>query len=147
MASYMNRPLPAPPDTTLRDKMDRNYMGIQVAGSSLTTGYLPLLDPRSYSYGQQKLTAIEVPPSTLPSGTLLHKGFYDLLALLPSTPVPSRFFWGYGERTEPVAGPSYDKLANPQQNAAKSPTPPVSPKNLRGRRVSKDMVSKPTNFM
>ena len=37
----------------------------------------------------------ERPAATLRGGTLLHKGFYDLLAVIPTT-FPSRFLWGAG---------------------------------------------------
>ncbi|KAJ8581448.1 hypothetical protein M405DRAFT_832424 [Rhizopogon salebrosus TDB-379] len=37
----------------------------------------------------------------LPAGTFLHKGFYDLLAMIP-TPSPSRFLWGAGRSTRPT---------------------------------------------
>ncbi|KAN0132106.1 hypothetical protein V8E53_010143 [Lactarius tabidus] len=51
------------------------------------------------------------PPGTLRGGTLLHKGFYDLLALIP-TPSPSRFLWGANADPSPeaVAGPRYEDL-------------------------------------
>ncbi|KAG6920277.1 hypothetical protein DXG01_005046 [Tephrocybe rancida] len=85
------------------------------------------------------------PTSSVPAGTLLHKGFYDLLAMIP-TPSPSRLIWGT-PRPVPitpdpiVAGPRYE-------NIGPSPTralPPASAK--KGRRISKDMVSKPTGFV
>jgi protein-serine/threonine kinase len=46
------------------------------------------------------------PPGTLRGSTLSHKGFYDLLALIP-TPSPSRFLWGESAdpALEAVAGP------------------------------------------
>ncbi|KAH8992384.1 hypothetical protein EDB92DRAFT_1987736 [Lactarius akahatsu] len=101
------------------------------------------------------------PPGTLRGGTLLHKGFYDLLALIP-TPSPSRFLWGKrrccsgsgswsairGPRYEDLPGPNSSlrgKVAPPVVNLP--PSGPVSPK--KGRRISKDMVSstKPTSFV
>jgi len=97
----------------------------------------------------------EQPAATLRGGTLLHKGFYDLLALIP-TPSPSRILWGAGADPPPdvVAGPRYEDL--PGSNNAPSvkfpppavslPSPgPVSSK--KARRISKDMVSNPTGFM
>ncbi|KAI0000573.1 kinase-like protein [Russula vinacea] len=97
----------------------------------------------------------EPPAATLRGGTLLHKGFYDLLALIP-TPSPSRFLWGESADPSPdaVAGPRYEDL--PESNNATSvkfappavslPSPgPVSSK--KARRISKDMVSKPTGFV
>lgn len=91
-------------------------------------------------------------------GTLLHKGFYDLLSMIPTT--PSRMFWR--EEEEPIAGPRYEEIAkNDPLNSRKpveSPPPPAatvtnpanptSPqRNLRGRKISKDMVSKPVGFV
>ncbi|KAF9010492.1 kinase-like domain-containing protein [Cyathus striatus] len=82
--------------------------------------------------------------SPLPPGTLLHKGFYDLLAMIP-TPSPSRLIWGSTPQApaspEPViAGPRYeDQPAVPNQG--------VRPMPKKGRRVSKDMVSRPTGFV
>ncbi|KAF8650451.1 hypothetical protein AX16_005253 [Volvariella volvacea WC 439] len=85
----------------------------------------------------------EQPRTTLRGGTLLHKGFYDLLAMIP-TPSPSRLLWGAPaaasspkprQDQEPIAGPRYEDIR----------APPVPLKKVR--RVSKDMVSKPTNFV
>ncbi|KAF7335208.1 Kinase-like protein [Mycena sanguinolenta] len=45
-------------------------------------------------------------PTTLPGGTSLCKGFYDLLSMIP-TPSPSRLIWGAPGTEEPgLAGPS-----------------------------------------
>ncbi|KAI9455946.1 hypothetical protein BJY52DRAFT_1417318 [Lactarius psammicola] len=48
-------------------------------------------------------------PATSPGGALLHKGFYDIQALI-AAPVPSRFFWGASAvpALEMVAGPRHD---------------------------------------
>lgn len=87
----------------------------------------------------------EPPTSTLRGGTLLHKGFYDLLSMIP-TPSPSRFFWGpppAAPESEPIlAGPRYEEILPAQPSAARTP---LSPK--KARRISKDMVSKPTGFV
>lgn len=80
--------------------------------------------------------------STIPAGTFLHKGFYDLLAMIP-TPSPSRFLWGAptGPTPDPiVAGPRYEDIKPLPGGAIRS-----SPK--KGRRISKDMVSKPKGFV
>jgi protein-serine/threonine kinase len=95
------------------------------------------------------------PPGTLRGGTLLHKGFYDLLALIP-TPSPSRFLWGASADPGPeaVAGPRYEDLPGHNNSLLGNVAPPianlpssgpVSPK--KGRRISKDMVSKPMGFV
>ena len=84
-------------------------------------------------------------------GAMLHKGFYDLLALIP-TATASRLLWG-PPREEPavVAGPRYENIA-PRSPPAATATPalPNANTNLspkKGRRLSKDMVSKPMNFV
>jgi len=85
----------------------------------------------------------------------LHKGFYDLLALIP-TPSPSRFLWGANADPTPdvVAGTRYEDLPDsnrvppiklPPPSVNLPPIGPVSPK--KGRRISKDMVSKPMGFV
>ncbi|KAI5890603.1 kinase-like protein [Schizophyllum commune H4-8] len=101
--------------------------------------------------------------TTLPGGTLLHKGFYDLLAMIP-TPSPSRFLLGATGGSPPpappsdrlVAGPRYETIRPgkppmpPPAPAPRSPaySPPPSPATPRkGRRISKDMVSNPTGFV
>jgi protein-serine/threonine kinase len=98
----------------------------------------------------------ERPAATLGGGTLLHKGFYDLLALIP-TPSPSRILWGTDADRPPdvVAGPRYEDLPESNNNApsvnfappaVSLPSPdPVSLK--KASRISKDMVSKPTGLM
>jgi protein-serine/threonine kinase len=80
------------------------------------------------------------PSSGIPAGTFLHKGFYDLLAMIP-TPSPSRLIWGTPPPpSDPViAGPRYeDIMINPRSTA---------PTVRKGRRISKDMVSKPAGFV
>lgn len=71
-----------------------------------------------------------------PRGTVLHKGFYDLLAVIP-TPSPSAFWrTKQPESNQLVAGPRYEQLPQDTQS------PPRKP-----RKISKDMVSKPTGFV
>ncbi|KZT26729.1 kinase-like protein [Neolentinus lepideus HHB14362 ss-1] len=87
------------------------------------------------------------PRAILPGGTLLHKGFYDLLSMIP-TPSNSRLLWG-GQADEPVAGPRYEDIGNNAYNAPAVSPAPISPPAAvkRGRKISKDMVSKPTGFI
>lgn len=88
----------------------------------------------------------DAPATILPGGTLLHKGFYDLLAMIP-TPSPSRLIWGAPAPELALAGPRYEDT-NPAYRAAPVSSPPVSPVHAKkGRRISKDMVSKPTGFV
>jgi protein-serine/threonine kinase len=108
----------------------------------------PLFSPHSYlPFAYVTPSTYDQPPTTLRGGTLLHKGFYDLLAMIP-TPSPSRFFWG--TPTPVVAGPRYEDIPAAPSNVAKRNElpPPVSPVTPRkGRRISKDMVSNPTGFV
>ncbi|PPQ62918.1 hypothetical protein CVT24_006158 [Panaeolus cyanescens] len=78
--------------------------------------------------------------SSIPVGTILHKGFYDLLAMIP-TPSPSRLLW----RAQPPTSPEHSILAGPRYEDLTTNVIKSSPK--KGRRVSKDMVSKPTGFV
>lgn len=149
MQGYAYRPLPVPP----ADQLPADYMGDNMSPDILRLPN-PHVYPYAYAYpavNARRPPAVAAPLSTLPGGTLLHKGFYDLLALLPATPSPSRFLWGYGQTEEPVAGPRYESIlpSSSVRDGAISTSPPnpVSPKKLRGRRISKDMVSKPMNFM
>jgi len=114
-------------------------------------GYL-LESPLYSAYNNIDNDDYEEPTSTMPAGTLLHKGFYDLLAMIP-TPSPSRLLWGppTASADPVVAGPRYEDIPRrlphaPPPQPLSPPTSPVSsPK--RGRRISKDMVSKPTGFV
>ncbi|KAG7098827.1 hypothetical protein E1B28_000731 [Marasmius oreades] len=89
--------------------------------------------------------------SALPAGTLLHKGFYDLLSMIP-TPSPSRLLWNNSQAPVEtvVAGPRYEDMA-PAGAISGGPSYPAStPLSLvprKGRRISKDMVSNPTGFV
>lgn len=95
-----------------------------------------------YRYPQDNYPDLYEEPATssFPVGTILHKGFYDLLSMIP-TPSPSRFLSGWRasppSNNDSVAGPRYEELDTARIKAM--------PK--KGRRVSKDMVSKPTGFV
>ncbi|KAF8348356.1 kinase-like protein [Amanita rubescens] len=125
--SAMYRPLPPPP---------RPPMGARPPPSPRSPDVL------SYPYSGHSNVIVPVPQDELPamiipSGTLLHKGFYDLLAMIP-TPLPSRILWNTSAPEQPVlVGPRYEHIA---------PTG-TRPTVRKGRRVSKDMVSKPTGFV
>ena len=87
----------------------------------------------------------------LAGGTILHKGFYDLLSLIP-TPASASRFWA-SLTPDPIAGPRYeDQAMKPAPNTLTLPAD--SPKHAQplpgksnGRRITKDMVSKPTGFV
>ncbi len=153
MASRPSRPLPIPPGPVYPPgSLDHDHI------YSPAYPYRGPLSRPQYRPTEPSLPLDEERPSaTLRGGTLLHKGFYDLLALIP-TPSPSRFLWGAGadppSPPDVVAGPRYEDY--PESNNAPSvnfappavslPSPgPVSSK--KARRISKDMVSKPTGFV
>ncbi|KAI0092944.1 kinase-like protein [Irpex rosettiformis] len=156
MAAVPRRPLPSPPqygrEYRLLDEEEYMHPGLPGAYQPYPTSSAP---PFAYSppFPEQKPQDSDI-TTALRGGTLLHKGFYDLLALIPSTPSPSRFFWP-PQDPEPVAGPRYEDIPINVQNATKNivkpltaASPPSSPaKVLKPRRISKDMVSKPMQFM
>lgn len=85
------------------------------------------------------------PSTSVSSGTFLHKGFYDLLAMIP-TPSPSRLIWGPHPSDPPsthanIAGPRYENI--PPSSAR--PSPPINVK--KGHKISKAIISKPTGFV
>ena len=95
------------------------------------------------------------PPGTLHGGTLLHKGFYELLVLIP-TPSPSRFLWSASADPAPeaVAGPRYEDIPGPNNPPLGNVAPPIanspsfdSVSLKKGRRISADRVSKPMGFV
>jgi protein-serine/threonine kinase len=150
MASRPSRPLPVPPGPVNPLASGGPYHNNDIY-SPANPYHTPLPRPPYAA-----LPVDDQPPAaTLRGGTLLHKGFYDLLALIP-TPSPSRFLWGATADPTPdvVAGPRYEDLpvSNhvppiklPPSSVSLPPTGPVSPK--KGRRISKDMVSKPMGFV
>ena len=149
------RPLPTPP-VVGQDRY--NVYGIQSGPVGLANSYLysSFISP----FPNPPLPR-EVPldegerPSALRGGTLLHKGFYDLLALIPSTPSPSRFLWRTPNE-DLVAGARYEDIPPSPSRAIQSAQSTQGPafiastspgRNLKSRRISKDMVSKPTGFV
>ncbi|KAJ7902019.1 kinase-like domain-containing protein [Mycena olivaceomarginata] len=126
------RPLPTPPTGPRASPYDsyRGQADIRPDGYPFSGPYFA---PYSYPQAPQL-------PTTLPGGTLLHKGFYDLLSMIP-TPSPSRLIWGAPAAEEPgLAGPRYEEI---RQVSPLSSPPPVR----KARRISKDMVSRPTGFV
>ena len=118
MASRPSRPLPTPPGPV-------NPLGTPDHDHIYSPAHpyrIPLSRPE-YPPGPSFPVDEERPAATLRGGTLLHKGFYDLLALIP-TPSPSRILWGAGADFPPdvVAGPRYEDL--PSTNAPPSNSPP-----------------------
>jgi protein-serine/threonine kinase len=154
MANRPPRPLPTPPGPVYPFGLSSNLNHFY----SLSNRYQsPDPDPPSGLPGPSLPLHDDPPTATLRGGTLLHKGFYDLLALIP-TPSPSRFLWGISADPVPdvVAGPRYEDLPATGTNdvpggkptlpaVSLPPSGPVSPK--KGKRISKDMVSNPMGFV
>jgi len=139
-----SRPLPTPPTMPGEGYWRNDYLDLRNEPG------LPHYPFQPYQpYGVTPTTPFSDHPTTLRGGTILHRGFYDLLALIPSTPSPSRFFWPTRtpQEPEPVAGPRYEEIPSPPNpppvGAPSSPPPPLR----KGRRISKDMVSNPTGFV
>jgi hypothetical protein len=135
----VHRPLPNLPSSSTLTRQRANQAPPAVDPFSMNNPYFA---PYAYpSYAPPPLPEIPDEPttSTVPTGTFLHRGFYDLLAMIP-TPSPSRLFWGTPNNEPGVAGPRYEDIKPPPGGAVKA-----SPK--KGRRISKDMVSKPTGFV
>ncbi|PPQ77220.1 hypothetical protein CVT25_011066 [Psilocybe cyanescens] len=135
------RPLPSPPAHAAPVQSWQNQYSSPIS-NSIYSFQDPYIIPSAYSpYAPYPPSDhYEEPPTTsIPAGTFLHKGFYDLLAMIP-TPSPSRLLWkAPAPPAEPVlAGPRYEDL---EHNTATRAMP------KKGRRVSKDMVSKPTGFV
>ncbi|KAJ6587159.1 kinase-like protein [Mycena vulgaris] len=137
------RPLPTPPTSGSRAEYRDDYRDYRADGYPFSGPYFA---PSAYPQTPQL-------PTTLPGGTLLHKGFYDLLSMIP-TPSPSRLIWGAPAVEEPglLAGPRYDQIRSAAPPASGPParqlSPPSTPSPVRkGRRISKDMVSRPTGFV
>lgn len=159
------RPLPVPPISPPRDNgWDDFYPHSGLPGGH--PDMYPYGDPHMASYpyhhsfapSPPTMPGYEAPSATLRGGTLLHKGFYDLLALIPSipsTPSPSRLFWPAAQspENELISGPRYEEIPDNDMPAQKpiaqptSPTASSAPRNLKTRRISKDMVSRPTGFV
>ncbi|KAJ8509059.1 hypothetical protein ONZ45_g8729 [Pleurotus djamor] len=149
----LRRPLPTPPTMNREYYYDLPRAGYPSAN--------PYFAPYPGPYSPFSSNAIpdlhDEPTSSVPVGTMLHKGFYDLLAMIP-TPSPSRLIWGPpASAPEPVvAGPRYEHIppGPPPELRPSAPAPvsshaaPPPPNGLRkGRRISKDMVSHPTGFV
>lgn len=102
-------------------------------------------------YERQRLLYDQQGVSSFPGGTILHKGFYDLLALsAPVVQTVSRFWNAAAAKTDSslVAGAPYERLepASPPRltNIPASSSTPATP--VKKRRISKDMVSSPRGF-
>ena len=166
MYTDYRRPLPPIPDLATGQQYYQHFYNyyygyVPRSSADIYAASSPIKPPEAFprlaTRAQAPMPEDTPGPSSLPGGTLLHKGFYDLLALIPSASTASRFRWGPGQHptkqvddgTE-VAGPRYEHI--PQSPTKPGPvqmsvpgSPPISPR--KGRRISKDMVSKPMNFV
>ena len=157
MFAQSRRPLPATPDlvgTQQHLNNDYYYGYVPKSSADIYAASSPFLPPAPYpQYALQPAPVSEEGPGSLPGGTLLHKGFYDLLALIPSTTTVSRFLWGQQQQKgggQLVAGPKYENISpRSPVNQGPGPSATTSPSSSprKGRRLSKDMVSKPMNFV
>ncbi|KAF8577309.1 kinase-like protein [Ramaria rubella] len=169
------RPLPSPPtDLPHQACQDPGPMAAELDAElyAASPSYFASLFPNPWAANQPASGYQN--PAAFSGGTLLHKGFYDLLSIIPSAPSPSRL-WRAAAAGLPasnphtdvlLAGPRYDHIAPgnpptvlsgtpqlPQQHHHSPPfsSPPISPNPAtplrKARRISKDMVSRPTGFV
>jgi protein-serine/threonine kinase len=145
MTSPSRRPLPTPPSTAGRSPQHQPFGLLPVDMHEFTPYFSPYAHLSLAPSPQPPDVNDETPTTTLPGGTLLHQGFYDLLAMIP-TPSPSRLLWGGWNEQPVVAGPRYEDLPPRTNTIPHSPISTPLP-SKKGRRISKDMVSKPTGFV
>jgi hypothetical protein len=117
----------------------------------LTSDLVPRVSyyrPVTYPYPATPIHDETAPSTMLPAGTFLHKGFYDLLAMIP-TPSSSRFLWGAGgsNQAPPTDGEIISASPCHEDINPKPRHMPGSSPLKKGRRVSKAMVSRPTGFV
>ncbi|TFK44419.1 kinase-like domain-containing protein [Crucibulum laeve] len=145
MASPARRQLPTPPAPPMGARPNEHALPRPSDIYSLNN---PYFSPYAYPpYSPHPPDLYDEPATTsLPAGTFLHKGFYDLLAMIP-TPSPSRLIWG-NPNPPPPPPPSEPIVAGPRyEDQPTSPTQGIRAMPKKGRRISKDMVSKPTGFV
>lgn len=173
MASQYYRPLPLPPDIVGVNSFNRggqtrgptyNTSAKLATGNHSAVSYVPAstdIYAQSFSFfpsypythytSRTPDSRNEDATTSLPVGTLLHKGFYDLLALIPSTAsTASRFLWGPPKQDPVIAGPRYEVIERQPAPPPHALSPVQSPTKLsprKGRRISKDSISKPMNFV
>ena len=75
-------------------------------------GYLTIPFNHTNHIALSQHQRVRRPSTTLPGGTILYKGFYDLVALIPLTPSLSRFFWYTRTHQDPqtITGLRYDEI-------------------------------------
>ncbi|KAH7108074.1 kinase-like protein [Auriculariales sp. MPI-PUGE-AT-0066] len=134
------RPLPHPPDVAPYQP---------VSSADLYAG-----GPSSSGAGGSRFSPWAFPPtsSTLQAGTLLHKGFYDLLALIPGTPTASKLLgWGIPTTTVQTAPQGPVGMTAPgttrYEDHLSPATPRAQPLPRKPRKITKDMISRPTGFV
>lgn len=136
MAVRSARPLPRPP--------------IEASEAHpINSDLVPIGAPYPYpTYWSPTVDVYDEAAPMLPAGAVLHRGFYDLLAMIP-TPSPSRLLW---RATQPqrsaraMASPRYEEI-NPKNNVNSGHALPSLTPPKKARKISKDMVSPPTCFV
>lgn len=156
MAFAVRRPLPATPRNAQGVYEYADYQRSPMSSADMYSPASPYYSsPFPYfPFSSRRAQGDEDTPtrSILAGGTLIHKGFYDLLAYAS----PSRIFGAAATPSVLAAGPRYEHISpgSPptvvmsaaEINKTTSP-PSASATPLRkARRISKDMVSSPTNF-
>jgi len=144
--SFPSRPLPLPASSTPGP--------VKPLGGPHHDNVYSIPTPDTNPLSRPPYTSLPVederPAATLRGGTLLPEGLYDLLAQIPtSSPFDSSGARLLVPPLDVVAGPRYEDLPDSNQVApiklaltsVSLSAGPVSPK--KGRRISKDMVSKP----
>jgi protein-serine/threonine kinase len=145
--AHSSRPLPSLPPKSPNQQYFNQFK----------TDASPDMYPSLYPYYTSNLAHVpsniyDEPTTTLRGGTLLHKGFYDLLAMIP-TPSPSRLFWGAVAPAPVIAGPRYEDIPQTTRPPIRGAIPPPSQQLInpslpkKGKRISKDMVSNPIGFL
>jgi hypothetical protein len=110
----------------------------------------PPIAPHSNQQPKDSAYSFFQKSSFLTGGTVLHKGFYDLLAMIPTPMSPSRFWTSI--TPDPLAGPRYEDQPQraPIPPVRYTPVPPTTQphvRNLKPKRVTKDQISSPTGFV
>lgn len=154
MAYAARRPLPPAP-MALVGANEYSVPRSPMSSADLYSASSPYSTPFPYfPFSSRPAAAEEYTPtrSILAGGTLLHKGFYDLLALA----TPSRFF-ASATPSKLTPGPPYEQINAGSPPAIvtsaanvkdiKPPAPGAVTPLRKGRRISKDMVSSPTGFV
>ena len=155
MAYAARRPLPPAPMNVIGVNEYSGLSRTPMSSADMYSPSSPYSTPFPYfPFSSRPANAEEYTPtrSILAGGTLLHKGFYDLLALA----TPSRFF-AAATPSKLTPGPPYEQLnagsppaivpSSKDAKDLKQFTPGAATPLRKNRRISKDMVSSPRGFV